>query len=449
MSFATCSILSQFYFLIDNNPYDEIALWSGRGAGKSRAVAQYIILRTLSENIKVLCIRQIRDSAKDSVFAEIEEAAIDYGLDDHFKFGTREILAKRTGSKIIYRGLHDNIHSIKSISNIKLCWVEEAHELKQEALQLLYPTILRNEGAKIIYTYNPNTATDAIYKRFNDKHQPPNSKVLRVDWRDNPYFDKKLKSRMAFDKKYDPEMAMHIWEGELCPSPNDIAVIPLAWLRKCVDAHLKLKLDLPLPDTYKYVGLDIADGGKDKSALALRHGPLLLDAFEFDGDIMQAVPRADLYAKEHGALRVHFDSIGIGAGAKIDFNRISNREYLAEPHIGSAVPFGKDHKFTDNMTNGQFFRNLKAQAWWHIRLRVENTLRLLDGEDIAPRKCFFISSKIPKLDKVLMELGQASYKHEDGKLMVDKQPDDQPSPNLADSVVMAFIRDARSGLKAR
>ena len=211
-----------------------------------------------------------------------------------------------------------------------------------------------------------------------------------------------------------------------------------------------LKLKLTLPDSCKYVGLDFADGGSDKSAMALRQGPLLLDVMEFEEKyINQSVARADSYAKLHGAYRLHFDSIGIGAGAKGDFNRITEREYIAMPHIGSASPFGKDYKFTDAMTNGAFFRNLKAQAWWNIRLKVENTLRLLDGEAVDPVQCFFISGKIPKLDKLLLELSQASYKHEDGKLTVDKQPDDKPSPNMADAVVMSFAYDVRGGLKAR
>lgn len=441
-------IQPQFKLLSDN--YRELALYSGRGAGKSWAVAEYLVIMAYSQKLRILCTREVQNSIADSVLKLLSDTIHRYGLSQYFDIQRSAIYCTESGSEFIFKGIARNAHSIKSMENINICWLEEAQTTSKESLEILLPTIFRNKGAKVIYTYNPRTSADAVYVRFHGEVLPLGAIVKKFDWRDNRYFSEAMREEMEFAKKHDPEMAMHIWEGELCPSPNDIAVIPLGWLMQCVDAHLKLKLKLP--DGCKYVGLDFADGGSDKSALALRQGPLLIDAFEFEEKyVNQSVARANSYAKLHGAYRVHFDSIGIGAGAKGDFNRIAERDYIAMPHIGSASPAGKDYKFTDNMTNGQFFRNLKAQAWWNIRLKVENTLRLLDGEQIDPAKCFFISGKIPKriLEKLLMELGQASYTHEDGKLMVDKQPDDQSSPNMADAVVMAFVYDAKAGLKAR
>ena len=436
--------------------YQEFALYSGRSAGKSRAVAQYLIFKAFSSNIRILCVREIKESAKDSVFKDLKDAASDFNLEDAFVFKDRKIICKRTGSDIIYRGVYRNTDSLKSLSGINICWVEEAQTVSQEALDILLPTIFRNKGAKVIYTYNPRMSTDAVYKRFNSGITPPNSIVKRVDWRQNVYFRDKMKEEMDFAFKYDPEMAMHIWEGELCPSPNDIAVLPQHWLRQSIEAYKKFKPNLG----FKYMGLDFADGGKDKSAIAYRKGPVVHDAFEFESKfISDAVARADGYAKMHDSadnrqrvLDLYFDAIGIGAGAKDDFNRIANRYYIAHPHVGSASPNGANKKFTDTMTNGQFFRNLKAQAWWHLRLRLENTLRLLDGNSVRLEECFFISDATmsrDSLEKLIRELGQASYKHEDGKLMVDKAPNAKASPNMADAVVMAFLFDMKNGLRAR
>ena len=245
MGIRKCPSQAQFRQLYEAD-YQEFALYSGRSAGKSRAVAQYLIFKAFSSNIRILCVREIKESAKDSVFKDLKDAASDFNLEDAFVFKDRKITCKRTGSDIIYRGVYRNADSLKSLSGINICWVEEAQTVSQEALDILLPTIFRNKDAQVIYTYNPRISTDAVYKRFNSGITPPNSIVKRVDWRQNVYFRDKMKEEMDFAFKYDPEMAMHIWEGELCPSPNDIAVIPLAWLRKCVDAHLKLKLDLPL-----------------------------------------------------------------------------------------------------------------------------------------------------------------------------------------------------------
>lgn len=445
-------IQSQFKDLFEQ-PYAEFALYSGRGAGKSRAVAQYLIFKASKEKLKILCIREIKDSVSDSVMEDLKKAVGDFGFEPYFIFKQDSVLCKATGTEIIYRGAFKHVDAIKSLSGINLCWVEEAHTISEEALRVLLPTIFRNEGAKIIYTYNPKTMNDAVYKRFHGKYIPEDAIVLQVDWRNNQFFSKRMVKERALDFKKDPDMAMHVWEGALCPSPNSCAVLPMHYLRECVDAHIKLNLKIPTSKCFRYMGLDLADGGEDVSALALRHGSILLDVKELEkGLVSHAVDKAHAYALAHGPIaRIHFDSAGVGAGAKTDFARITDRVYLAKPYNGAMSPEGKDYDFNDQSTNGQFFRNRKAQAWWNLHLRLHNTMRLLDGEKVNIHRCLFIASKIPEQirDKLIMELGQASYKHEDGKLMVDKQPDDQPSPNMADATVMAFARDLDYGISAK
>ena len=435
--------MPQFRVLFED--YRELAMYSGRGSGKSFATADYLVLAALTGKHRILCTREIQNSIGDSVIALLADSIEKHGVSQYFDVQKNAIYCS-TGSEFIFKGIKHSVESIKSMANITLCWLEEAQTTSDASLNILLPTIFRNKGAKIIYTYNPRYANDAVYKRFNSETKPDHSIAVELDWRDNVYFSNAMKDEMAYNFKTDPEMAAHIWEGALMPAGNAAAVIPLNWLRKCIDAHKKLDYS---PHAFKYMGLDFADGGADKSALAVRHGGILLHAHEFDKPfINQSVEYADGFARQYDIVRLHFDAIGIGAGAKGDFNRL-NRNYTAEPHIGSASVNGKASKFTDSMTNGQFFKNLKAQSWWNIRLKVENTLRLLDGDKIDPATCFFIDSNIENLDKILLELSQAVYKHEDGKLMVNKAPDDKKSPNLADAVVMSFAHDTRKGLKAR
>lgn len=392
----------------------------------SFAVADYLVLAALAKKHRILCTREIQNSINDSVIALLKDSIERHGVNKYFDIQKSAIYCQN-GSEFIFKGIKHSIESIKSMANITICWLEEAQTTSDDSLNILLPTIFRNKGAKIIYTYNPRFASDAVFKRFNGDIIPNHSIVKKLDWRDNKYFDQAMREEMEYAFKVDATFAAHVWEGELMPSGNATAVLPLNWLRKCVDVHKKLNYK---PDAFKYMGLDFADGGSDKSALAIRHGAIITHVHEFEQPfINKSVDYADGFAQQYSVIRVHFDAIGIGAGAKGDFNRLQ-RDYTAEPHIGSASPNGKDAKFTDSMTNGQFFRNLKAQSWWHLRLRVENTLRLLDGEQINPDQCLFIDGNIPFLDKMLLELAQASYKHEDGKLMVDKAPDDgMKSPN--------------------
>ena len=117
--------------------------------------------------------------------------------------------------------------------------------------------------------------------------------------------------------------------------------------------------------------------------------------------------------------------------------------------MGGNSPHGKDEIYIDDITNGNYFRNLKAQSWWNLRKKLENTIKLLDGEKIDISTCLILDKNIKKLDSLIIELSQASYEHDESKLKVNKQPNGSDSPNLADAVVMAFSRSIKNGLKAR
>jgi hypothetical protein len=107
------------------------------------------------------------------------------------------------------------------------------------------------------------------------------------------------------------------------------------------------------------------------------------------------------------------------------------------------------------------FSNAKAQSWWNLRLRLENSLRLLKGEKID-RKDYYLSfsSDIKDLDSIFLELAQATYEEDNsGRIKVDKVPGmnsvivegkDKPrkSPNKADAIVYSFVDDLEGGLRA-
>lgn len=430
-------ILPAFYFLL-TQPAFEKSLDSGRGCAKSTTVADCILIKCLQSKQRVLCAREIQNSIKQSVKKLLEDRIAHWGLWDCFDRTETEIRCRYTGSEIFFAGLHRNIDSVKSMQGITLVWIEEAQSVSQQSLEVLLPTI-RTPCAEIWYTWNPTNREDAVYKRFYSKVLPEDCIAKHLTIADNPFFPKELRRQMEFDYKHNPERADHVWGGRLAPSGNAMAVMPRNWLEKAVDAHIGLDFGT----RYRYMGFDIADTGCDHNALCVRNGAVIEHVEQWDSQfIAEGVAHADLIAKQQNVIRVYFDATGVGAGAKGDFNRITDRTYKAHPFIGASQPSGYDHEYLQGITNGKYFRNLKAQAWWNLRLRLENTLRLLDGEKIEPNNCLFISSaKIAKLEDYLSELSQASYEQEDGKLMVDKSPDDSASPNMADATVLSFAHD--------
>ena len=127
---------------IDDREYREYYLEGGRGSTKSSFVSEKII--EILENNPRMCavvLRQVKDTLKDSVYAQLEWA-IDTLSETypHIKSDYRltksplEITKESTGQKIYFRGADDygKIKSLKPPKDkyIGVTWYEEADQFK-------------------------------------------------------------------------------------------------------------------------------------------------------------------------------------------------------------------------------------------------------------------------------------------------------------------------------
>ncbi|MFK5282245.1 phage terminase large subunit, partial [Lacticaseibacillus paracasei] len=84
------------------------------------------------------------------------------------------------GSDFLFKGLHHNEQSVKSIEGIDLAWVEEAQTISQKSLEVLTPTV-RKEGSQLIYTYNRLLEDDPVHVRLV-KEGRPNTLVINTNY---------------------------------------------------------------------------------------------------------------------------------------------------------------------------------------------------------------------------------------------------------------------------
>ena len=82
--------------------------------------------------------------------------------------------------------------------------------------------------------------------------------------------------------------------------------------------------------------------------------------------------------------------------------------------------------------------NRKAQEWWSIRRRAQKTFRwVVQGMACRPDKIISISSKCPLHHQLITELSRPTYSQNGvGKILINKKPNGQKSPNLADAAMM-------------
>jgi len=125
----------------------------GRGSTKSRGVGEYLLYKSFEGKHRILCTREYQNSMEDSVKAELESSIEIYGLRDFFHITDNKIFNKITDSVFKFKGMQKP-DSIKSMSKLSFCWIEEAHTISKRSINKLVNTI-REPGAKLIWTYNP------------------------------------------------------------------------------------------------------------------------------------------------------------------------------------------------------------------------------------------------------------------------------------------------------
>lgn len=293
--------------------------------------------------------------------------------------------------------------------------------------------------------------------------------VIRVfifDWRDHPE-----KTQEWYDlrkAKHEREGTQHVFAQEVDRDYNaavENTLIAGEWIEAALDAHLKLPSlgAIAISDEWM-AGLDLADQGLDRNALVLRQGVILRHAEEWserDPGVTTRRMIQGLRERNMRGIAVQYDSIGIGATVKSEFNRlIENGDLdagelrLVPWNAGAAVTRPYERLIPDDegsMINRAFFHNFKAQAWWALRTRFYKTWRAVTmGEIYHPWE--LISLDTVSIGPVMIgtlrkELAQATrgLSLSTMRMLVNKTPEGTKSPNSADAVVQAFFPAAEQG----
>ena len=104
----------------------------GGGSGKSFGIAEILVYRMIAEEgHKMLIIRKVDNTLRDSCFALIKEIIYLYNCQDLFNINKSDMTITNiyNGNQMIFKGLQDP-ERIKSINGITDIWIEEATELE-------------------------------------------------------------------------------------------------------------------------------------------------------------------------------------------------------------------------------------------------------------------------------------------------------------------------------
>ena len=151
--------------------YKTYLLVGGYGSSKSYHIALKIILKCLSEKRKVLVVREVFDTIRDSCYDLLVEI-----LDELDLIGISKTKVKCTtspmsirfpnGSRIIFKGM-DKPTKLKSINGVSIVWLEECSEIKYAGYKELLGRLRHPDlSLHFLLSTNPVGTENWVYTHF-------------------------------------------------------------------------------------------------------------------------------------------------------------------------------------------------------------------------------------------------------------------------------------------
>lgn len=144
----------------------------GRGSGKSYSINIFLLMLTYEIGHVILFTRYTLTSANISIIPEFLDKIETLNLHSDFEITKTEIINKKTGSRILFRGLKTSsgtqTANLKSLSGVTTWVLDEAEELTDENTfdKIDYSIRSKIRQNRVILILNPTTKEHFIYKRF-------------------------------------------------------------------------------------------------------------------------------------------------------------------------------------------------------------------------------------------------------------------------------------------
>lgn len=160
--------------------------YGGAGSGKSVFVAQKIVIKALKGKRKVLVIRKVARTQKESCFTVIKDVLSSLNILDKCTINKSTLdITLPNGSVFLFKGMDDS-EKIKSIANITDIWIEEATELNLDDFTQLNLRLRASvPNLQMILSFNPVSKANWCYQSFFANKT--DAFVLKTTYKDNKF----------------------------------------------------------------------------------------------------------------------------------------------------------------------------------------------------------------------------------------------------------------------
>lgn len=170
--------------------YDEPVevFYGGAGSGKSVFIAQKLLIKALNDKRKILCLRKVGNSQKESCWRLVLEILSQWKISNMCKIRISDMTVELPNQSIIlFRGL-DDPERVKSIVGITDIWLEEASEFTvSDYLQLSLRIRAKTENLQMFLSFNPISRTNWTYQYFFSEDAKEHPFILKTTYKDNKF----------------------------------------------------------------------------------------------------------------------------------------------------------------------------------------------------------------------------------------------------------------------
>lgn len=387
--------------------YRYFLIKGGRGGGKSQAIGRFVLYLCEKYKLRTVCGRETQNSINESVYSLLADLIREYQL--NFDIKASQIISRPTESAINFRGFREQgAFNIQGMEGIDLLWIDEAQALTKQTLDVLIPTI-RKENAKIVFTMNPHVFNDPVVTMLGNRSD---CLVIKINFDENPFCPVALKREAEECRKQSESDYKHIWLGEPLDQSED-SLFSLDDFR--AEPHV-------MAQGYgiRVAGFDIARFGDDKCAAvilqqmgALHWEELFVDEWEHR-DLNYTTGRILEIANEYKIDMGAIDEDGMGAGPFDTLTRGRKLEYFTG-FRNPSISYQENKNYGNNRTvNAYKLKDMLRSG--HLLLKDQKTkdelLTLKYEFDHNQRRILVSKDKMRKLGV--------------------------KSPNRADAVIMAI-----------
>ncbi len=168
-------------------------LKGGSGSGKSYGATQVEVMKAFQNKEKVLFVRKVARTLRDSCFALTKTVLSDSGFkrgEDYQYNKTDMSFEFSNGSQFIMAGL-DDVDKLKSIAGITRIFIEEFDQLEETDFTQLDLRLRGNHIflPQITGAFNPVSVSHWLKKRFFDNVNKETTCIIESNYKDNAFLD--------------------------------------------------------------------------------------------------------------------------------------------------------------------------------------------------------------------------------------------------------------------